>query len=168
MPLKRHPALQDLSRDHQLFLIEARTMRWLADDDPRAPELKTFLETFRVFWEYHGNPHIEEEELVLYPFCFEDQNDLDVIQLRIDHRWLRDRVEAIQQNPQNVTLAALRELAEHITKHVRFEERVIFERIQENLSEEQLSELATRSLSFRQDNRPEDAIGPNRSVFDEI
>jgi hypothetical protein len=45
VPMLRHPALQDLSRDHQLFLLNCRHIRWLADGDHRA---RPFDETLAV------------------------------------------------------------------------------------------------------------------------
>lgn len=161
MPLKRHSALQNLSRDHQLFLLEARSMRWIANKDPRAPELSSYIENFLIFWDYHGNPHIEEEETVLFPFCYSDPNALELMQLRIDHRLLRNRAQEIRQNPDSVTPSLLRELAEQITEHVRHEERVVFEEIQQRLDEDQLAELGRQSLAFRKEHRPPDAWGPS-------
>jgi hypothetical protein len=160
MPLKRHPVLQDLSRDHQLFLLEARTMRWIADEDPRAPKLSAYIDTFLIFWKYHGAPHIAEEETILFPFSFSDPNAVEVMQLRTDHRWLHDQAKLIQQERSKVTPAMLRELAEHITKHVRHEEREIFEHIQQQLDDAQLAELGQKLLAFRKEHRPPDTIGP--------
>lgn len=161
MPLNRHEALQDLSRDHQMFLIEARTMRWIADEDPRAPALNSFLDNFSIFWEYHGEPHLIEEETVLFPFVYNDPHNLELVQLRIDHRFMRSRVQDLKDHPDKATPEKLRQLAEHITTHVRHEERVIFEQIQQQFDEDQLAELWHHSLEFRKDHRPADAIGPN-------
>lgn len=161
MPLKRHPVLQDLSRDHQRFLIEARHMRWIAVGDPRAMGLTEFLDLFEIFWDQHGRMHFYEEELVLLPSCF-DEGDLDYERVLSDHEWLKHYINEMFIYGESTPLHAFGELSNEITAHIRYEERELFERIQSQLNEDELANLGERLLDFRKKNRPPDAIGPYR------
>ncbi len=166
MPLKRHPALQDLSRDHQRFLMEARAMMWIAIADPRAESLEEFLERFTIFWEDHGHLHLVEEETVLLPACF-DWDDDDYQRLLNEHQWLYQQVENIFEG-ESIDPAVLGEVADGIIEHVRFEERSVFERIQAQFNDAQLYELGEALLAFRREHRPPDAIGPYTGDDDDL
>lgn len=166
MPLKRHPALQDLSRDHHAFLIEARNVRWLLEGDERAESLPITIERLLVFWHEHGEAHLREEETVLFPFCEEHVPELCKTlelerHLTNDHAWLRSKVAELADVPQlENSTPLLRTLSKFIEAHVRHEEREIFEQIQAALTAEQLEDLHARSIAFRTEHRPEGSIGP--------
>lgn len=159
MPLKRHPVLQDLSRDHQRFLMEARSLMWIAIDDPRAQPMDVYLDSFSIFWEVHGYWHIAEEEQVLLPYCFAP-DDPDYLRLQDEHQWLFQQVQTIFAEGVHIDPLFLGETADGIIEHVRLEERIVFERIQNELNEAQLQELGEALLAFRREHRPPDAIGP--------
>ncbi|HYN88736.1 MAG TPA: hypothetical protein VER55_09405, partial [Ardenticatenaceae bacterium] len=65
--MKRHPALQELSREHHLLLLEARQIRWLRAGDRRAPPLDVVLASFLDTWHSVAVRHIQEEDEVLLP-----------------------------------------------------------------------------------------------------
>jgi hemerythrin-like domain-containing protein len=168
MPLKRHFALQDLSRDHHLFLVEARNIRWLLDGDKRATTTQNLVENLLKFWQEHGNLHLLEEEEVTYPFYLQHaplaKKDID--SLRTDHAWIRDKFEELTDMPRFENCSPLlKSLGEYIVSHVRHEERGIYEQIQNTLDESALQELAAKSQSFRISHRGEAAIGPAHSTL---
>lgn len=162
--LKRHPSLQDLSRDHQLFLLHARNLRWGVGGDPRAPSLAEALRGFVRFWQQEGILHVREEEEVLLPaYAQRVVLDGDEVTERVlaDHAWL---YAAAADLPTCLHDDAHRDLpaqvAQRVQDHVRFEERVWFERVQAALSEEELDRLGARSLAFRLQWRGLKLVGP--------
>jgi hemerythrin-like domain-containing protein len=170
-PLKRHPALQDFSRDHQRFLLHARNIRWLIDGDDRAQSLDDVVHNLLDFWETHGAPHLREEEEILYPLYVQQdplaQEDIDT--LHTDHTWLRDKFEELASLPRYENCAPiLKSLEQYIINHVRHEERVIYEAIQQALDEETLTQLQRRSRTFREEHRTPDAIGPAGGTLPDI
>lgn len=162
MPLKRHVALQDLSRDHQLFLVEARHIRWFLEADKRAKSLEEVIESLLTFWENAGLLHIREEEEIVYPVYLKAaplrKREIDA--LYTDHNWLRDKMQELGDLPRfENSRPVLRSLGEYIVNHVRHEEQVIYEAIQTTLSEKQLKAIAKKSLVFRKKHRKPESIG---------
>jgi hemerythrin-like domain-containing protein len=163
--LKRHPALQDLSRDHHLFLLQVRHIRWLIAGHDRADPLETVIQNLLEFWEQHGSPHLTEEETVLFPFYRDhaddpDTNDL-LRRLEIDHNWMREKFEELADLPRlENAVPLLRSMGDYVERHVRHEEREVFQQIQAHLSEDDLAALAEKSLAFRTAHRTPDVIGP--------
>jgi hemerythrin-like domain-containing protein len=163
--LKRHPALQDLSRDHQRFLLEARAIQWLMEGDRRAMPLNETIESLLFFWEVHGEPHLREEEKVLLPVCLGDDPlpQPDIERVLADHQWLRYSIAHLRDDDSlgvDGRRQLLAEIGQHITSHVRFEERVLFSRAQEILDEDELAWVAKHSRAFREEHRSPEVIGP--------
>lgn len=162
--LLRHPALQDLSRDHQRFLMEMRGVRWTVEGDSRALPAHIVRQSLAIFWEQHGEWHLKEEEEVLFPYCEECVPSLktEFDKLRAEHAKVRAIVEAIRplkdDDPELVRM--LGEIAETINLHVRYEEKIVFERIQQVLTEAQIQTVHDNSLAYRNEHRSSDAIGP--------
>ncbi|MBL8046088.1 MAG: hemerythrin domain-containing protein [Anaerolineales bacterium] len=147
--MKRHPALQDLSRDHQQFLLHARGLRWALDGNRHAQPLIVEISRLLDFWEATGASHFIEEESVVIPACEQATVDLATFARQIlrDHSWLRARVERLRD--ENLDLEAIAEFAQHLHDHIRFEERVIFEGLQAALSEADLQALSQRLQEAR-------------------
>jgi hypothetical protein len=151
--MKRHAALQDLSRDHQLLLMQARHIRWLEEGHPRAGGFDEVLAGLLAFWQSDGELHLREEEMVLLPAL----NALPQHMQRVhhDHAALRHAITQLLTKPDAPTLFAFGRL---LHDHVRWEERELFEHSQTHLSEAQLLDVSRRSLTFRAEHsRP---IGP--------
>ncbi len=169
MPLKRHIALQDLSRDHHQFLLEAQHIRRFLEDDEEAKSLEEVIESLLIFWEADGEPHIREEESILYPAYLEAaplrKRDIDA--LYTDHNWLREKLQELSDLPRfENSRPLLGSISDYIVNHVRHEERVIYEAIQTTLSEDQLKSLAEKSLAFRKQYRKPEAIGRAQDHID--
>lgn len=156
MPVNRHPALANLSRDHQLFLIEARRVRWLIENDERAGTLTEVVESLLHFWKTSGEAHLKEEETILFP-AYLEANPLarrEVDALITDHNWLRDKLRELGDLPRyENTNPVLISLAEYIVNHIRLEENEIYDKIQNTLNSNQLEELALAAARFRLEER---------------
>jgi iron-sulfur cluster repair protein YtfE (RIC family) len=141
--LKRHPALLPLSRDHHFVLIHALGLRRaaraaLAAGRGVVPTAEGFLAYYRE--EMVG--HIADEEEALLPLASHVRPD-DARRIEAEHEELRQHVAVLQQalaegsDPR----PEMGELGDLLHDHVRFEERVFFERIQDGLSAEQMASL---------------------------
>lgn len=138
--MKRHPALQQLSRDHYHALAVAQRLRRAGDD--AASDAKG---AFESYWERDGRTHFREEEEIVLPACAGFINPYEAIIARIlsDHvriRNLADRLAA-HSPPQ---LELLHELGQALEEHVRREERQLFPMIERSIPDAELRQLVTR------------------------
>ncbi|MEA3144174.1 MAG: hypothetical protein QOG31_1498 [Thermoplasmata archaeon] len=146
--MKRHPALQDLSRDHHVALLHARRLR---GEDARMglPEAR------RRFFLYHAGilrHHFTEEELALLPVLRD--TTLRERFLR-EHRELEDAAVRLP----NESDTFQRNLGERLRAHVRFEEDELFPALQASLAAAEWEALAERANGYRLQHRP-GSIGP--------
>lgn len=163
--LQRHPALQDLSRDHQLVLLHAREIRWTVEGDRRAQPWAAVAREFLRFWQREGILHLQEEEEVLLPAYGRRvplHGDETVRHVLADHAWLHQATGELQYCLQSGREDAvlLGTIGRKLHDHVRLEERLLFQSIQAVLSEEELDHLGALSIAFRLRWRGLAAIGP--------
>jgi hemerythrin-like domain-containing protein len=120
--MKRHRALQPLSRDHHQALLIAQRLRRAADHD--APVVR---EAFLRYWREHGQPHFRVEEEVLLPAfaAHGDPGDERVVRMLVDHVCIRHAAQRLERDP-DPGLAALHALGSALERHVRLEEREVF------------------------------------------
>lgn len=146
-PLKRHPILRDLSRDHQKMLLQARTIRWLVSSDRRARPRDEVLAALRSLWNAEILLHLQEEEEILIEFCQKCDGTFRPLarQIANDHNWLRTHIDLLTVE----NLDGLAEFGRCLQDHVRFEERTVFEHIQFTLSAEALTQLGVQLRQFR-------------------
>lgn len=127
-PIKRHDALKNLSREHHDGLIFAlRLQKGVA----KKADLKE-MEAYAVwFWKHHLVAHFKMEEEHLFPRLNEEQEL--VIKAKQQHRDLKSLFEI--QSKDYEDFKAIYKL---LQKHIRLEERELFNLIQEKLNESQL------------------------------
>ncbi len=153
--LKRHPSLQDLSRDHHTALIYARKLRRSAQGEENAGSPAEVAKRFLQFWDQEARLHFREEEEVLLPIyaCHVlPSQDEKVQQMLDDHAWFRDAVLELRRKlstGENLK-DLLGEVGQRLQDHVRMEERELFERIQDVLTPEDLADVGQRSQAFRE------------------
>lgn len=132
-PIKRAPELQDWSREHHHTLLLCWKIKTgLAKSIP-FQRIKVYADWY---YQTYLLPHFETEENNLLPILGAHhpyfQQTLD------EHRELRKLFEQ-KSNLENT----LKELSLLLEKHVRFEERELFNSIQETASPYQLAQLAS-------------------------
>jgi quercetin dioxygenase-like cupin family protein len=152
--MKRHQALIPLSHDHHEALVEARRLRRGAE----APDAKAAVTAFLRFFATSAVPHFREEEELLFPHVagVEVAHEL-VVQALLEHQHLHAAASELRDlvagDSDDRDLAGpMRDLATMLEAHVRFEERRLFPLIEELLSDEALSSLATAAT--RESNGP--------------
>ncbi len=122
--MKRHPALQDLSREHYDALKLARDGKLAANAGE--PAVTAFAAYVARKFEQELEAHFREEEGELLPFLNAvGENEL-VWRTLAEHAELR-ALAAKLQHPDAATLLRFSEL---LAAHVRFEERTLFETAQ--------------------------------------
>jgi iron-sulfur cluster repair protein YtfE (RIC family) len=136
--MKRHPALQELSRDHHHALVVAQRLK-----RAQATSKERTLADFRQYWEADGSAHFRQEEDILLPTLarFTDPSHPVVACVLIDHVRIRALVDELGEDPQ---LSTLRSLGRELEQHVRHEERQLFPLIEQAMPEAQLVQLVSR------------------------
>ncbi len=133
--MKRAEALRPLSREHLEALLAAKRLR-------EAVDLSEAARAFLDFWQSDGARHFRVEEEVLLPgWAMHAEVDGDGVRRMLDEH-LAIRREALRLEAGEATLAEARELGRLLHDHVRFEERRLFPRVEEDLDAADLERLA--------------------------
>ncbi|WP_143960923.1 hemerythrin domain-containing protein [Litoribacter populi] len=140
-PLKRHAALVPLSRDHHFGLLLSWKIKKGLNVGFEKERIVRYLE---YFFAEHLEPHFELEEKYIFTFLDEDHPMRTVAERQ--HKDLRTKVEGINNLPKGVG-EELSDFAEKLEEHIRFEERELFEHIQQVIPEDKLEELEEK-LAF--------------------
>jgi|GEM_PF-199769 len=126
-PLKRHPALQPLSREHMSGLIQARNLQRAAGADSVA-RTRAIAE-FVMVWQSEIGEHFNDEERLLLPLM--TSRELRE-RLLSEHRVLRELAGRCERDPGGVAAdrEVIRTLGTLLHDHIRWEERVYLEVVQ--------------------------------------
>ena len=132
-PIKRSPQLQPLSREHHDGLLFVWKIRQGLNNHINLERLRDYT---GWFWKHHIKPHFFQEEKVLLPFM--PASHLLAIQLKKDHDYIRELILSIDKEADRYDFVTLSNLLE---SHIRFEEREVFQYLEEHLSGQQLTEI---------------------------
>jgi iron-sulfur cluster repair protein YtfE (RIC family) len=130
-PIKRHPALQPLSRQHHFGLLFSWKIRKGFSKNIETERLKAYA---NWFYEQEIEPHFRDEEEYLFPIL-EEGNELVERALK-EHR----RIKRLFHNSDD-SEKSLHQLEEELDAHIRFEERILFNEIQNVATEAQLAKI---------------------------
>lgn len=136
----RHGAIAQLSRDHHQALMEAIKLK-RATDETAAHVAAKFVDFFDAECQHHFT--VEDQVLLPYYALFaglEVAVDPIVVQVMHEHVELRALVEQLRAG--DAPTALVREVGQRLDGHVRLEERKLFPKIQETLTDDQLEQLA--------------------------
>lgn len=128
-PLKRHKALQPLSREHHHGLLLSWKIRTGFSKNIEIERIKTYAD-----WFFNNEliPHFELEEAHIFPLLKAD-NEL-VKRALAEHR----RLKRLFNDEKDVE-RSLHKIEEELEQHIRFEERILFPEIQKTATEAQLA-----------------------------
>lgn len=163
--MKRHEALQDLSRDHFFALRCALEIRQGAEAGGAG--LQKAADSVLELWEADLQHHFREEEELLLPLLGRHgavTGHPEVCQMLDDHAWLRDRIREVDRLRQGGADFGplLEEVGRRLHDHARFEEREVFPLLERTLTDEELAEFLQASLESRLRHRGPGAAGPHR------
>ncbi len=145
--MQRHPALQDLSRDHFVALNHCLDAKRILERHPLAKPLDVVWQAFVTWASGPLMDHFAEEDELLLPLI--DGAELTDLALRLqsDHARLRHALEAMRTAAPD--LQTLVNVAEDLRLHIRWEEEQLFEELQKALAPAQLDALQQASDRFR-------------------
>lgn len=130
-PIKRHQALQPLSRQHHFGLLFSWKLRKGFSKNIATERLQKYA---IWFFENEIKPHFKAEEEFVFPVLYHE-NELIIRALK-EHRRI-ERLFKDTENPEK----SLSQLEEELDAHIRFEERVLFNEIQKVATEAQLEKI---------------------------
>lgn len=130
-PIKRHSALQPLSREHHHGLLLCWKIRQGFKRDISPERIKVYADWF---WETHLAPHFEAEEKYLFPILPADNEN--VKKALLEHQ----RLKRLFHKSDDL-IKTLNRIEEELEQHIRFEERILFNEIQQAATEAQLQDM---------------------------
>lgn len=148
--MKRHQALQLISHDHHQGLILAQQLK------KGAPEYKGMPSTLEGKKEYALSfysselvKHFEDEETILFPLVIKKSEEVDrlIAEVISEHRRIESLINDLKKKNDPADL--LDELGRLLENHIRKEERILFPKIEEILSEEEFLILGEKISSSR-------------------
>lgn len=146
--MKRHESLIPLSHDHHHGLHLAQIIK------KNAPPVENMPVDIRAKAEYAVNKyntelikHFREEEDILFPAVRGKDWFTDTLldEIVTEHRLISGLIDSLYDETKDME-TQLDMLGRHLEAHIRKEERKLFPKIQELLSEEELQELANKIL----------------------
>ena len=134
-PLKRHPALIPLSKDHHFGLLLCWKIRTGIKKEIAEERIAAYV---AYFFQNHLLVHFDEEEK--YIFSLLDEKDEKRKKAEKQHRKIGRLVERLASEPEKVKVT-LGLIEEEVESHIRFEERDLFPYIQSTMDEDTLEHL---------------------------
>jgi iron-sulfur cluster repair protein YtfE (RIC family) len=142
MPVKRHKGLAPLSRDHHQGLILAQLIKKDAPEYKNLP--KTVFDKVKYTIRFYNSgliKHFKKEEKILFPAVNDKSSEIDVLfdEIISEHKKIKELVTQLEFGKNKMDI--LDELGMLLESHIRKEERVLFEKIQNLLNDEELIQL---------------------------
>ena len=139
--MKRHENLQPLSRQHHQELLACLLLKKGIKKQADLPTMQAFA---RQFWNTDLAPHVQAEERTLIPLLMNTPSLRHYAPvLHNDHLLIETIFERSQDGYLSYRMLEL--FADTLEEHIRFEERVVFGALQE-----QLPESAWSALTFQE------------------
>lgn len=132
-PIKRHEALQPLSREHHQGLLLAMKVGKGLKKGVALNRIKKYVDWF---FSHYLKSHFEAEEKYAFPILGDDHPGIQ--QALEEHR----KIEAFVKSPMHgIQEEQLIEFKQLLEGHIRLEERQLFNEIQEKATAEELQKL---------------------------
>jgi hemerythrin-like domain-containing protein len=133
-PIKRHISLQPLSREHHHTLVLVWKVRKAIKEHVELDRVDQYVSWF---YQQYVISHFEVEEKYIFP-VLGNQHEL-IVRALDEHKRLKGYFEAKGKDDN-----AYMELGDLLEKHIRFEERTLFNAVQELATEQQLKTIAEK------------------------
>ncbi|HUR11236.1 MAG TPA: hemerythrin domain-containing protein [Flavitalea sp.] len=135
--MKRDIALQPLSHQHHNTLMGCLLIKKGVEKQADKSVLKDFILNW---WQKDLQQHMQSEEKVLLPYLSQHQFDKSYLHIiHRDHETFRVLGDRLKLHNDGYGLYNI--YADLVEQHIRFEERVVFQKIEEDFSRQQLSQL---------------------------
>lgn len=136
-PIKRNPVLTEFSRDHHFGLLLVWKIRQGLKNEVEPERIINYI---LFYFNKDLQTHFAEEERLLFDKLSE-QSELKRKAVS-DHAEIYKLIEDFRLNKTGNTL--IKQFADKLEEHIRFEERELFNYIQTCLSEKDLTEIASQ------------------------
>ena len=129
--MKRHKTLVPLSQDHHNGLMLAQLIK---KDAPQYKGLPTNIEGKIIYtkdiWENELKTHFLNEEQILFPAVRGKNEEIDnlISELIAEHKTIKVKINDLRVNDNIIT--DLNNLGMILEKHIRKEERILFQKLQ--------------------------------------
>ncbi len=130
-PIKRHKSLQPLSRQHHFGLLFSWKIRKGFSQGVSIERMQSYRDWF---FEKEIIPHFEAEEKYVFPILHD--GNLLIERALKEHR----RLKRLFTDTENIE-KTLNSLEEELQAHIRFEERILFNKIQEVATAKELEKI---------------------------
>ena len=131
MAIKRHHAIQQYSREHHHALLLCWKIKMGFSKGVSAERIKVYTDWF---YKKHLDKHFEMEEKYMFPVLGSENK---LIRQALEEHKLLSMLFADYTNIEN----SLKQIQIDLEKHIRFEERVLFNEIQNVATQEQLEKI---------------------------
>lgn len=152
--MKRHPALIPLSQDHHKALLLAQLLKRNAPEYHGLPkDLIGKMNFAKEIYHTELEHHFRDEEQFVFPYLKGKDVELDnlISEILNEHIILKERILSLVDNPNLVD--HLNEIGNILGEHVRKEERIVFEKAQTILSDEELKIIENKFDESRPNNK---------------
>ena len=137
MAILRHSTLQPLSRQHHQGLIVSLLLEKGLKKNASLKEMRDFI---LQFWEDELRQHFEKEDLLFLPLADTYPQLIEhLTQLKNEHQEIRMLIQKLNNEIRSEQLETITSFSNNLEKHIRFEERQLFNIIQETLPENELN-----------------------------
>ncbi len=133
-PIKRHEALIHFSRDHHFGLLLTWKIRQGLKKNVATERISNYI---LFFYENDLKKHFADEEKHL----FSQLSPVDALYIQVmkEHEDIYRLIASIEKNPASTTVPS--DFADTLEKHIRFEERVLFNHMQNIFTAEKLETI---------------------------
>jgi hypothetical protein len=128
-PLKRHESMVPLSQDHHFGLLFCWKLRQGIRKGVSVERIQGYVQYFLT---HQLDPHFMEEENLL----FRDANDSLCQRAQAEHRLIRTAAETVIETGTEISITIL---ADALSEHIRFEERILFAHLENKFTPEELA-----------------------------
>lgn len=152
--LKRDKALHILSHDHHHGLILAQIVKKGSPKYKNLPETIEGKKDYSIrFYNDELIRHFEDEEKILFPLVNGKDAEIDNLfeEILAEHKKIRQLIIQLESGEDDEN--TLDELGHILGLHIRKEERTLFGKIQEILSEVELTTLENQLRGSREHNK---------------
>ena len=149
--LKRDKALHILSHDHHHGLLLAQLVKKGSPKYKNMPDTTAGKKDYSIrFYNDELIKHFEDEEKILFPVVNGKDDEIDNLfeEIITEHKQIKELINHLKsdENDENT----LDELGHILESHIRKEERILFGKIQEVLTEDELTALENQLTGSRQ------------------
>jgi iron-sulfur cluster repair protein YtfE (RIC family) len=149
--VKRHKSLHILSHDHHHGLILAQLIKKGSPQYKNLPNTTEGKKDYSIKFYYDELiKHFDDEENILFPVVNgkDDETDNFIEDIIIEHKKIKQLINQLESDEDVEN--TLDELGNILELHIRKEERDLFMKIQEILTEDELSALENQLTGSRQ------------------